>query len=225
MPAETPTRSLAELVRGADDDVALPRGRHSLSREQVRSTQRGRLLLAMAEAAAEKGYAQTTVADVLTRAGVSRETFYEHFANKEACFLAAYEASVGAIAGLLGERASAGGGDARERLGRLLTAYLDALASEPALARTFLVEVYAAGPVATRRRAEVQRDFADLVLAALQVDGPLAGLDDPAFAVRALVGAISSLVTMTVLEDRADELPELATPILALVDRLLAAGA
>jgi AcrR family transcriptional regulator len=48
------------------------------------------MLLGMVEAVADKGYAKTTVADVLTRARASRETFYEHFANKQECFLAAY---------------------------------------------------------------------------------------------------------------------------------------
>jgi len=69
----------------------LPRGRHGLSRDHVLASQRGRMLDAICQAVAEKGYARTAVADVIERAGVSRETFYEHFADKEECFLAAYE--------------------------------------------------------------------------------------------------------------------------------------
>ena len=48
----------------------------------------------MAEAVTERGYANVTVADVIKRAGVSRETFYEQFANKEDCFMAAYDTIV-----------------------------------------------------------------------------------------------------------------------------------
>src|SRR2546422_8181420 len=70
----------------------VPRGRHGLSREDVERSQRERMLRAMAEAVSELGYANTPVAEVLRRAGVSRETFYEQFANKEDCFLAAYDA-------------------------------------------------------------------------------------------------------------------------------------
>src|SRR3954463_12165075 len=72
----------------------LPRGRHRLTREEVLQSQRGRMLEAMAHAVLEKGYVHTTVADVLTRARVSRETFYEHFDGKEDCFLAVYDLSV-----------------------------------------------------------------------------------------------------------------------------------
>src|SRR4051812_29126312 len=72
----------------------LPSGRHSLSREQVLASQRGRMLEAMASATAEKGYVHTTVGDVVKRAGVSRETFYEQFSGKEDCFIAAFDAGV-----------------------------------------------------------------------------------------------------------------------------------
>ena len=67
----------------------LPRGRHAATREIVWTSQRERLLEAMAGVVADKGYARVAVADVIDHAGVSRKTFYEHFANKEACFLAA----------------------------------------------------------------------------------------------------------------------------------------
>jgi AcrR family transcriptional regulator len=60
----------------------LPRGRHSLSREEVEGSQRERVQRAMAEAMAEKGYALTSVADILRRARVSRETFYELYTSR-----------------------------------------------------------------------------------------------------------------------------------------------
>src|SRR5947199_4670753 len=128
----------------------LPRGRHGLSREDVARSQRERLLRAMAEAVSELGYANTPVADVLRRAGVSRETFYEQFANKEECFLAAYDASATTLLNAMAaERVSEPPPRSLgERLERALARYLQALAREPALARTFLVEVYAAGSAA-----------------------------------------------------------------------------
>ena len=48
----------------------------------------------MADAVAENGYAATTIADVVSRAGVSRKTFYEHFDGKQECFLALYDAGI-----------------------------------------------------------------------------------------------------------------------------------
>src|SRR3954451_4295790 len=112
----------------------LPRGRHAAPREVVAESQRERLLVAMAEATAAKGYANVAVADVIERAGVSRRSFYEHFANKEAASLPAYDAGV---AGLLDATAEAeaaaaadGGLTARARAGT--DVYLRVLADNPA---------------------------------------------------------------------------------------------
>ena len=91
----------------------LPRGRHKLSRAQVAESQRHRLLQAMADALAEKGYTNTSVADVLTRAGVSRETFYQQFPSKEECFLETLDHASRILLERVG--ASAGSGEAAPR--------------------------------------------------------------------------------------------------------------
>src|ERR1700691_3289722 len=70
----------------------LPHGPHSLSRERVATDQRQRLTMALIAAIGERGYTATTVADIVARAGVSRKTFYQHFAGKQECFLTAYDA-------------------------------------------------------------------------------------------------------------------------------------
>src|SRR3954451_5288435 len=67
---------------------SVPEGRGPAA---VAANQRARLLDAMTRVVVRKGYARTTVADVVEVAGVSRRTFYEQFVDKEACFLAAYE--------------------------------------------------------------------------------------------------------------------------------------
>src|SRR3954463_2098239 len=119
---------------------ALPRGPHQLAREVVVASQRGRLLDAMAEAVAEKGYATTTVADVIARARVSRKTFYEHFRDKEECFLAAYDEGV---AILMKEIRRAGEHEQSflERMRARVRAYLSLLVEEPAFARAYLIEI------------------------------------------------------------------------------------
>jgi len=196
----------------------LPRGRHRLAREEVLASQRGRLLVAMSEAVAENGYAKTSVAEVLRRARVSRETFYEHFQNKEHCFNAAYDGAAALLATEIGSglAASAETRDVAERLNDLLRRYLETLQSEPALARTFLVEVYAAGPAALERRVEVQSRFVDLVAF-------IAGAKDERqrFACEAVVAAVSALVTQRVCAGRTDTLTELEEPLADLVTDLL----
>src|SRR3954454_14835880 len=102
----------------------LPRGRHRLSRDEVVASQRGRMLTAMAEAVAQKGYARTTVADVLSRARVSRETFYEQFADKEDCFLAAYGFAVVALLGSIADAVGDARADPFDRFESALSAYL-----------------------------------------------------------------------------------------------------
>ena len=135
-------------------DPPLPRGRHAAPREVVWESQRGRLLSAMAEVVASKGYGTVAVRDVIARAGVSRKTFYEHFDNKEECFLAAYDAGVASMLEAIGDAIRAAAPDGPLAIARAGTArYLDTLAANPAFARTFLVEVSAAGPAALERRA------------------------------------------------------------------------
>src|SRR4051794_13367497 len=111
----------------------LPRGRHAAPREVVAESQRERLLVAMADATAAKGYANVAVADVIERAGVSRRSFYEHFANKEDAFLAAYDAGVAGLLDAIAEAeeaaAAAGGLAARARAGT--DVYLRLLADNP----------------------------------------------------------------------------------------------
>src|SRR5213082_896317 len=104
----------------------LPRGRHGLSRADVARSQRERMLRAMAEAVSELGYATTPVAEVLRRAGVSRETFYEHFRNKQECFLAAYDASARMLRGAVTDafRSGSAADSVAEKLERLLARYL-----------------------------------------------------------------------------------------------------
>src|SRR3954454_12453140 len=102
----------------------LPRGRHGLTREQVVGSQRGRIFRAMAETMARKGYASTSVSEVLRAAGVSRETFYEQFTDKEDCFIAAFQAAVGNVLGAVRD-APGDDGTPLERFARGLRAYLD----------------------------------------------------------------------------------------------------
>jgi len=215
----------------------LPRGPHSLTRDEVVASQRGRMIEAMAEAVAEKGYTSATVADVVARAGVSRKTFYEHFADREECFLAAYDAAVdvllGAVAGRVaaggaGEGAAAdgnGGHDWREAVRGGVRAYLESLAVHPAFARTFLVEVRVAGPRALARRAEVHARFAQFLQEQARLarqDHPwLPELPDAAYA--ALVGGMDEVVSSWVAEGRVADLVDLE-PDLSYFQLALLAG-
>jgi AcrR family transcriptional regulator len=208
----------------------LPRGRHGLSRHEVVTSQRGRMLRAMAEAMSEHGYLGTPVAEVLRRAGVSRETFYQQFSSKLDCFMAAFDAAAELLLGsietktgvALAELDGNDGRDAGTRLDqfdRVLAAYLDGLASHPGHARLFLVEVYAAGPEAVQRRAELQRRIVDSVAALLGTTDERAR-----FACEVLVAALASMVTVPLVANDPQRVRDLHGPVLDLVRHALATG-
>ncbi|HET9773251.1 MAG TPA: TetR/AcrR family transcriptional regulator [Acidimicrobiia bacterium] len=168
----------------------LPRGRHGLSREQVQESQRGRIFLAMASAMAEKGYVETSVADVLKRSGVGRESFYQLFTSKLDCFLQAFDVAGQMLVSRLEQAVKNAEGTPIERFEHSFGEYLAVLAEQPELARVFLVEVYAAGPEALERRAEVQEHLVDRMVAVLDARGA-----QGRFACQVLVAAVSTLVT------------------------------
>jgi AcrR family transcriptional regulator len=188
-----------------------PRGRHRLPPEVIARSQHERLLEAAVRVVARKGYRATTVADLTKEAGISRTTFYEMFEDKEACFLAAYDAAVEALVGRV-TAAFEAEEDWPRRARAGLAALLDGLAEEPELARLVLVGVSAAGPAAQRRhRAALQRltplfdegrDFAP------------GGRSLPANTSRMAIGAVAGLISDELTENGAEHLPNLLSDLL-----------
>src|SRR5919112_6755032 len=172
----------------------LPRGSHGLDRDVVEASQRTRLLEAVGRAVAERGYAAATIDDIVRRAGVSKATFYDHFADKQDCFLAAYEAASEELL----ERVQEAHASHADWLGRTragIRAYLRWLAAEPALARVFLIEVAAAGPQALERREALRDRYAELLR---ELQDPRIGVPDEIF--HAVVAAADDLVVRRLRE-------------------------
>jgi AcrR family transcriptional regulator len=123
-------------------------------RERVAQIQRERMLGAMVELARERGPERVTVAHVVTRAGVSRRTFYELFEDREDCLIAALEDGVARIAAaVLPVYRGEDGWCARIRAA--LTAMLEVFDEEPRTATLCVVDALGAGPRALQRRAHV----------------------------------------------------------------------
>jgi len=171
----------------------------------------GRLLGGLALAIEEKGYAATTIADIVRHARVSKRTFYEHFADKESCYLALYEA---VSDGMLRVIAGAVTVDLpwRARVDAAARAYLAELAAQPALTRAFLFEIQAAGPRALQARRAVMGRFAELLRTltadAARGDASVAPLSE-SMAV-AVVGGINELILLSVERGETERLPQLA---------------
>jgi AcrR family transcriptional regulator len=133
---------------------ALPRGPHSLSRAEVSANQRRRMIDATIDVVGEKGYAELTVSDVIKRAGVSRRAFYEHFSNREECFLATYDSimadSSRAVASAFG-RAN----DLPENAQGAIEEIFKRALRRPDAIRVLMVEIGAAGPEGIVRREQL----------------------------------------------------------------------
>jgi AcrR family transcriptional regulator len=199
----------------------LPRGHHRLSRDEVRADQRDRLLVSVVAVVAAKGYGGATIGDVLKRAHISRETFYQHFADKQECFLAAFDGAADLLIAMVEESLGPDTDPVLVRLDRVLATYLAALAGQRALARTFLIEVYGAGRATVSRRIAVQERFALAVGDAITRDQRWRGGLAPEFVGRAVIGAVSALVTRYVDTGDYERLPELREQILRFVGTLV----
>jgi AcrR family transcriptional regulator len=138
---------------------ALPRGRHKLTREQVSEAQRERLLVAVTELLAARGYRGFGVGDIASRAGVSLGTFYRCFGSKDACIFAGYHRFIDVL--LIRMAAVEVPDDDRPGLvAGLIGAYLETLQQDLVVARAYQVEIDALGPPARARRRDALTLFA-----------------------------------------------------------------
>jgi AcrR family transcriptional regulator len=186
----------------------------------VEASQRARLVEAVGRAVAEKGYAAATIDDIVRGAGVSKKTFYDHFADKEECFIAAYEAASEELYQHV-RAAHLSAHDWLEKTRAGVSAYLRWLAADPALARVFLIEVAAAGPRAAEARERLRDRYA-LLLRELS-DHAGGEHEPPPEIFHAVVAAVDDIVVRRIRESRGAGLRELE-PILLYLQVALLAG-
>jgi AcrR family transcriptional regulator len=211
-----PEQVEAALDLLANSSGNFPTGVRKLPPDLVRAIQRERLIVAMLNAAAELGYLETNVQDVIDRAGVSRPTFYEHFSNKEDCFLAAFDTSAERLQKKIDAAARRGGEVWRDRIRFSLQALLRFAGSEPDTARTMVVEARAASAAAVRRRVELMDEFAHCLqsqAAELLPDGSLQS-DTTA---SGIVGGVESLLYSRLCRQEYDQLEALLPSLMYFV--------
>jgi AcrR family transcriptional regulator len=201
----------------------LPRPAHTTVREELKASQRGRLICAIADCVAEHGYPETTVADVIARAGVSRRTFYEHFTDKEDCFLAAYdEGAKSTYEAML--QAAEGRTDWREILDAVLTTWLEFLDADLAFTRAYMIEFWGAGDAA-RERWKARRDRTAGLMKTLH---KLARKEDPTIVpvsdtvIAAVVGGVNRVLISHVLANDKRPLTALKPELLRFIKLTLA---
>jgi AcrR family transcriptional regulator len=178
--------------------------------------QRHRLLEGMAHAVAAKGYADTTIADIVREASVSRRTFYEHFPGKAECLISLYEAASRNALQVLRDAIDPAH-DWQDQVERALTAYFGCLAQNPTLMRTLFVEILGLGVTGLAARRRVNQQIAAFMLEVVNAKrhGRAAPLS-PEMAMAA-VGGINELVLQAIEQDRVADLAVLADPASRLV--------
>ena len=193
-------------------------------REEVLASQRERLFGAMVASVSARGYRATTVSDLAEISGVSSRTFYDLFADKEACFLATLEAIIEAAIAYAAQRAgepvddpTPGGvtlpgdrtadGDWEELARRGLRAFAEMIVAQPAAARLALVEAYTAGPKALAPLEQAMAGFEWLTRQMLERSPERAEMPDEM--VIALMGAQQEIARNRLREGREGELPQL----------------
>jgi AcrR family transcriptional regulator len=171
-------------------------------------------MAATAEVVAEHGYAAAGIAEISARAGVSPKTFYEHFATKLDCFLAGYDTLIEVLYARMGADMTPQTGW-HEFIVSSVSGYLATLDANPAVARAFLVEIDAAGPVARQRRRQAYRQFADMVKAQHETirerDPRLGPLPDRVY--MAIVHGVRELVCDALEENQDPRLTDLGPDI------------
>jgi len=172
--------------------------------------QRERLIDAVPRVVAERGYEATSVADIVKAAAVSRNAFYKNFADKQACFAAAHDAGHERLFEVL-TRSCEAGATIEERVQRSLSAGLDAMASDPDMARLLFVEAPSAGEeIALSYHKWLQR-YGTLLRSAAP-DLPVRSIPAPEVE-GVIVGGIASRIASELLHGRAEKLPGLAAPL------------
>lgn len=213
--ADEPIESRAEFAR-------IPRGQHGLPPELVSADQRARLHAAIVRAVAEAGYLQVTVEQVITRAGVSRRTFYDLYDNKQDCLIAACDqvreqwmrdgslAYTAAVADA--------GDDVAGRLRPALRALFDLVLSDPRGARVLFIEMLHCGSAGEQL---LERTLEDLEAAVQRAFQPHEGPPSlPAAMAKVIVGGVLEVITLRLRHDQVQESRRSARPATG-VDALL----
>jgi AcrR family transcriptional regulator len=185
----------------------------------------GRLLEGMANAVAAKGYADTTIADIVRESSVSRRTFYEHFSTKADCLIALYEAaSHNALKVLRNSIDPVHGWEAQVE--HALAAYLGCIAQNPVLMRTLFIEILGLGTQGLLARRRVNQEIADFMLAVVnsKQDGNARPTTLSTDMAMAIVGGINELILQYIEQDRVARLSELVEPSSRLVRAVMHAS-
>ncbi len=194
-----------------------PPGPEPVSRDAAAADQRRRILAATAELIAEQGYQETTMEEIVRRAKVGYKTFYKHYPDKEAAFLALLEAANDRTIGRIEEAYEREEGPWVDRVGAALGVLFADVAEHPAVARAALVEAVAAGPEAAAKHEAALKRLAPLLRPGRELNPRQAEL--PESLEETLAGGIVWVLGQRLIGGEADKLRGLLPETLEFVLR------
>jgi AcrR family transcriptional regulator len=210
--AVVPAKEALELARGRSSRALfapqrLPRGRHRLPEAVVKKVQRERILHATASVIAAKGYADTTVADIVAEAGLSRDVFYAHLPGKREALNQAtrfiFEQCVAVMAGAF----FTSEGEWPDRLWESALALARFLASAPSFAHVAFIDAYTSDRASASGTDEMFLGFAIFLEDGFRYSSQSGSV--PRLVPEGIIGAIIETAALFIRQGRTDELPGL----------------
>lgn len=188
--------------------------RPELPRDFIAGHKRRRMMDAIAELTAERGYEATKIADIVRRARVARKTLYDNFDGKEDLFLAAVDFYLSELRARVIDACAKSEGSWQRRVDAGLEAFLDFLAEQPVVARMCMIEALAATPRAADRYDAEVHEFVELLRAAVPAQSGL-----PETIEETLVGGVAWIANQQIRRGEAEAarefLPELSEFLLS----------
>lgn len=212
----TKTAKASTAVARSNARSRLRPGPNGMPRGQVTEIQRTRMLAATVEAVEEVGYARLTVAQVISRARVSRKTFYDLFEDREDCFLAAFDQAIEQLGEVIVEAYSSES-RWRDAVRSALLALLRFMDEEPGLARMVIVEALGAGPRVLERRAQILEQVKKVIDEGRTTASARATEESPDVTAEGVIGAVFAVLHTRLLARGREPFTALLGPLMSMI--------
>jgi AcrR family transcriptional regulator len=202
---------------GRDSRVTLEDPPAAVTRSSAQADQRRRILRAIGELVAKRGYGDVTVELIVKRAHVSYKTFYKHFSGKEECFQELFDSAFLTTERTIRRRLDAEEMPWAEQVALALRTLTELIVAEPIIARAVIVEAPTVGPGILERYEKATKALVPLFRAGRELNPR--GDELPETIEDTLAGSVFWSAYQRLIVGEADRLPELLPELIELVLR------
>jgi AcrR family transcriptional regulator len=206
-----------QALPGRNSRVTLDSPPAAVTRSNARADQRRRILRAIGELVAERGYGDVTVELIVKRAHVSFKTFYNHFSSKEECFQALFDSAFRSAERTVRERLGSESNSWADQVVLALSTLIELVVAEPIIARAVIVEAPTVGSGMVERNESATTALVPLFRAGRQLNPR--GADLPATIEDTLAGSVFWSIYQRLIVGEAESLPDLLPDLTELILR------